>query len=76
MPVDSPALMADSLDRLSAFAAGARRDGFTDTVLLGMGGSSLAPEVLRAVLGVAPGWPRLHMLDSTAPAAVRTDLLT
>ena len=36
-----------------------------------MGGSSLAPEVLRAVLGVAPGWPRFHMLDSTDPAAVR-----
>ena len=36
-----------------------------------MGGSSLAPEVLRAVIGVAPGWPRLHMLDSTDPAAVR-----
>ena len=46
-------------------------DGFTDVVLLGMGGSSLAPEVLRAVLGVAPGWPRFHMLDSTDPAAVR-----
>ena len=36
-----------------------------------MGGSSLAPEVLRAVIGVAPGWPRFHMLDSTDPAAVR-----
>lgn len=69
--LDSPLLMADALDRLCAFAAGVRRDGFTDVVLLGMGGSSLAPEVLRAVLGVAPGWPRLHMLDSTDPAAVR-----
>ena len=36
-----------------------------------MGGSSLAPEVLRAVLGGSPEWPRLHMLDSTDPAAVR-----
>jgi glucose-6-phosphate isomerase len=66
----SPALMADSLDRLCAFADAVRRDGFTDVVLLGMGGSSLAPEVLRAVIGVAPGWPRFHMLDSTDPAAV------
>ena len=65
--LDSPALMADSIDRLRAFADGVKRDGFTDVVLLGMGGSSLAPEVLRAVLGVAPGWPRLHMLDSTDP---------
>ena len=67
----SPVLMADSIDRLQTFAAGIKRDGFTDVVLLGMGGSSLAPEVLRAVIGVAPGWPRLHMLDSTDPAAVR-----
>ena len=67
----SPALMAESIDRITDFADGVRRGGFTDVVLLGMGGSSLAPEVLRAVLGVRPGWPRLHMLDSTDPAAVR-----
>jgi transaldolase / glucose-6-phosphate isomerase len=67
----SPALMADSIDRLETFAANVKRDGFTDVVLLGMGGSSLAPEVLRAVIGVATGFPRFHMLDSTDPAAVR-----
>src|SRR3954452_21664386 len=70
--MSSPALMADSIDRLSTFAASIKRNGFTDVVLLGMGGSSLAPEVLRAVIGVAAGWPRLHMLDSTDPAAVRS----
>src|SRR4029079_877623 len=48
-----------------------RRHGFSDIVLLGMGGSSLAPEVLRAVVGVKEGWPRLHTLDSHDPAAVR-----
>ena len=69
--LSSPTLMADSLERLRTFAAGIQRDGFTHVVLLGMGGSSLAPEVLRAVIGVAPGWPALHMLDSTDPAAVR-----
>src|SRR6185295_2250552 len=37
--LDSPALMADSLDRLKTFADGVKRDGFTDVVLLGMGGS-------------------------------------
>lgn len=68
--LSSPALMAESVARVKAFADGVRRDGFTDVVLLGMGGSSLAPEVLRAVVGAAPGWPRLHMLDSTDPAAV------
>src|SRR5207244_7507902 len=69
--MSSPALMAGSIDRLERFAAKIKGDGFTDVVLLGMGGSSLAPEVLRSVLGVAPGWPRLRMLDSTDPAAVR-----
>src|SRR5437773_4809119 len=69
--LDSPFVMADALDRLLTFAASTKHDGFTHVVLLGMGGSSLAPEVLRAILGVAPGWPQLHMLDSTDPAAVR-----
>jgi transaldolase / glucose-6-phosphate isomerase len=69
--LDSPALMADSLGRLQSFAEGVKRDGFTNVVLLGMGGSSLAPEVLRAVLDGTSEWPRLHMLDSTDPAAVR-----
>ena len=69
--LDSPALMADSLDRIKAFADSVRRDGFTNVVLLGMGGSSLAPEVLRSIVGTAPGWPQLHMLDSTDPDAIR-----
>jgi glucose-6-phosphate isomerase len=69
--LDSPRAMAGSVDRVRAFAEEIRQDGFTDVVLLGMGGSSLAPEVLRAVLGVSPGWPRFHVLDSTDPAAVR-----
>jgi glucose-6-phosphate isomerase len=68
--LDSPMLMADSLDRLRAFAHAVRRDGFTDVVVIGMGGSSLAPAVLAAVLGPAPGSPRLQVLDSTDPAAV------
>ncbi len=62
--------MAESLPRLQAFAEAVRRDGFTDVVLLEMGGSSLAAEVLRATLGVAPGWLRLRTLDSTDPATV------
>lgn len=67
----SPALMLASVDRLRAMADDVRHGGFEAVVLLGMGGSSLAPEVLRAVVGGAPGWPRLHMLDSTDPAGVR-----
>jgi glucose-6-phosphate isomerase len=59
------------LSRLRALADSIRGDRFTDVVLLGMGGSSLAPEVLRRVLGVAAGYPRFHMLDSVDPDAVR-----
>jgi glucose-6-phosphate isomerase len=59
------------IDRLTTFAASIKAAGFTDVVLLGMGGSSLAPEVMRQVLGVAEGFPRFRMLDSTDPDAVR-----
>ena len=69
--LSSTDLMAESVDRLTATANAIRHAGFDDVVLLGMGGSSLAPEVLRAVIGVQAGWPRLHMLDSTDPEAVR-----
>ena len=69
--MSSPQLMAESIPRLRACADAVKREGITDVVLLGMGGSSLAPEVIRAVIGVAPGWPRFQMLDSTDPAAVR-----
>jgi transaldolase/glucose-6-phosphate isomerase len=68
--LSSPSLMAEAVPRLREFAQRVKADGFTDVVLLGMGGSSLAPEVLRAVVGTSPGWPVLHMLDSTDPAAV------
>jgi transaldolase/glucose-6-phosphate isomerase len=43
-----------------------------DAVLLGMGGSSLAPEVFASVFGIATGRPRLHVLDSTHPAQVQS----
>ena len=42
----------------------------TDVVLLGMGGSSLAPEVIRQSFGEQEGWPSLHVLDSTDAGAV------
>lgn len=68
--LDVTHLMEQSLERLRAVGDTAVSDGFEDVVLLGMGGSSLAPEVLRAVVGVRSDRPRLHMLDSTDPAAV------
>jgi transaldolase/glucose-6-phosphate isomerase len=66
----APDGMVASVPRLREFARAVRSEGTTDVVLLGMGGSSLAPEVIRAVLGVQAGWPRFHMLDSTDPASV------
>ena len=62
------------LPRLRAFADAIKRETFTDIVLLGMGGSSLAPEVMRRVIGVAPGQPRFRILDSVDPDAVRDAL--
>ncbi len=55
---------------LLAFAALIRSRGIRDIVLLGMGGSSLAPEVLRRTFRPRAGWPRLHVLDSTMPGCV------
>lgn len=66
-----PAAMRGELDALAAFAAEVRAAGFTHAVLLGMGGSSLAPEVMRRMLGVCPGALELTVLDNTSPAAVR-----
>ena len=60
------------LDEINAVARAARADGFNDAVILGMGGSSLCPDVCRATFGSAPGWLRLHVLDSTHPRAVLT----
>jgi len=60
----------DQIDGLSDFVAELRAEGFRSAVLLGMGGSSLAPEVLRDVLGAREGYLELHVLDSTDPAAV------
>ena len=45
--------------------------GFKDVLLLGMGGSSLCPEVLRTTFGKIAGYPDLHVLDSTDPAQVK-----
>jgi len=58
------------VDRLVGFADEVRQRGFTDIVLLGMGGSSLGPEVLAETFGQQAGWPRFHMLDSTDPAQI------
>jgi transaldolase/glucose-6-phosphate isomerase len=48
----------------------ARAAGFRHAVLLGMGGSSLCPEMLARTWGPQPGFPELHVLDSTDPAQI------
>ena len=60
------------IENLRGFAQEVWQQGFTDIVLLGMGGSSLGPEVLAETFGVPTGWPRFHMLDSTDPAQIAT----
>lgn len=58
------------LPQLEALAAGARERGDTVVIVLGMGGSSLAPEVLRRAFVRVDGAPELRVLDSTVPGAV------
>src|ERR1700730_16123527 len=52
-------------------AADAKISRFKHALLLGMGGSSLCPEVLRMTFGKVKGFPELHVLDSTDPAQIR-----
>jgi transaldolase / glucose-6-phosphate isomerase len=56
---------------LEDFGRALRVEHFTDVLLLGMGGSSLGSDVLAKSLGSAPGYPALHVLDSTDPQQVR-----
>ncbi len=69
-----PETMEGALDDLERFAAEARAEGIRHVALLGMGGSSLAPEVFQRVLGNAAGFPALSVIDSTHPDAVRDAL--
>ena len=57
---------------LNDLAAEVKATGFSDILLLGMGGSSLCPEVLSLTYPQTPGFPRLHILDSTDPAQIRS----
>jgi transaldolase/glucose-6-phosphate isomerase len=68
--LDLPERMAPRLAELKGFADEIRSEDFTQAVLLGMGGSSLTPEVLERTFGDSPGRPKLTVLDSTHPGAV------
>jgi transaldolase/glucose-6-phosphate isomerase len=60
------------LKQLNDTAADAAKAGFAHALLLGMGGSSLCPEVLKITYGKQPGHPELHVLDSTDPAQIKS----
>ncbi len=66
----APEHMKQHIAHIESFVDEVRREGMTHALLLGMGGSSLAPEVFRAVFGVKPGYLDLAVLDSTVPGAV------
>jgi glucose-6-phosphate isomerase len=68
--LDAPITFSDRVAALEGFGDGIRDAGFTAAIVAGMGGSSLAPDILNRVFGAAEGWLQLRVLDSTDPAAV------
>jgi transaldolase/glucose-6-phosphate isomerase len=68
--LDAPAHFATQVAALEGFGEGIRDAGFTTAIVAGMGGSSLAPDVLVQTFGSGDGWLDLRVLDSTDPAAV------
>lgn len=68
--IDAPQWLHGKIAELTAFAADVRGAGFTRILLLGMGGSSLAAEVIQRIPTAGPGAPTLAILDSTDPASI------
>ncbi len=60
------------IDHLKSIAQEVKSAGFSHALLLGMGGSSLCPEVMKLTFGKVEGYPELHVLDSTDPAQIKT----
>jgi transaldolase/glucose-6-phosphate isomerase len=67
-----PETSYELLDGLVSFSQEIRSEGFVHVVLLGMGGSSLAPDMFQHTFGNSSGNPQLIVLDSTHPAAVES----
>jgi len=68
--LDLPELSHSSLTEFTSFAEEIKTEGTQHVVLLGMGGSSLAPEMYQQIFSNAPGFPELIVLDSVHPSAV------
>ncbi len=69
--LDSPFVMREAIEEINSFVDEVRQSRFKKALLLGMGGSSLAPEVFRLTFGVREGYLNLGVLDSTHPEAVK-----
>ncbi len=69
--LDLPVDFSDQVPALEAFGETVRDAGFTAAIVAGMGGSSLAPEVIATAFGDVEDWLEVRVLDSTDPAAVR-----
>ncbi|MBD5654195.1 MAG: transaldolase, partial [Candidatus Eremiobacteraeota bacterium] len=69
--LDFPRTVLENSEQLTSFAAEMAKV-YAHVVVLGMGGSSLAPDVLRRTFGHVAGYPELHVLDSSDPSQVRT----
>jgi transaldolase/glucose-6-phosphate isomerase len=69
--LDFPRTVFEAAGELATFARECAEE-FTHVVVLGMGGSSLAPDVLRETFGQIAGFPKLHVLDSSDPAQIRS----
>jgi transaldolase/glucose-6-phosphate isomerase len=69
--LDYPDHVLEAVGELTNFTNEVKSE-FDHVVVLGMGGSSLAPDVLRATFGRIPGYPALHVLDSSDPSQVKT----
>jgi len=68
--LDLPDTFMKTAERISEFALTIKNEGYTDVVLLGMGGSSLCSEVAKQTFGSANNFMQLHVLDNTSPAAI------
>jgi len=66
----SPEITGAALDEIYEFVEEVRKEGFENAIVLGMGGSSMAPEVFSKMFGTKKGFLDLHVLDSTDPGAI------
>lgn len=70
--LDAPAETLEKVNYILAIFEPLRGKNFRDVVLLGIGGSSLAPEVFSKIIGKKPSYPKLHILDTTDPVSIST----